>query len=68
MKAATSPDMAAGIVIRIVVVTRFAPSPAEASRRDEGTAANASSDTEAIKGIVRIPTPIPAAAKVKPGA
>ena len=68
MKAATSPEIAAGIVMRIVVVTRFAPSPAEASRRDEGTAAKASSDTDAIRGIVRMPTPIPAAAKVKPGA
>ena len=34
MNAATSPDMAAGIVILIVVVTLFAPSPDDASRRE----------------------------------
>ena len=68
MNAATSPDMAAGIVILIVVVTLFAPSPEDASRRELGTAERASSETDAIKGMVKIPTPIPAAASVNPGA
>ena len=35
---------------------------------NEGTADRASSETDAIKGMVKIPTPIPAAASVNPGA
>ena len=34
INAATKPEIAAGIVMRMVVVTRLAPSPAEASRSD----------------------------------
>ena len=64
--AATKPEIAAGIVMRMVVVTRLAPSPAEASRSELGTAAKASSETDAINGTVSIPTPIPAAARVNP--
>ncbi len=64
MIAATIPEIAAGNTTRNVDCNRWAPSPYEASRSAIGTARNASSATEAMIGIVRIPTPIPAAASV----
>ena len=45
---------------------RRAPSPADASRRASGTARMASSDTEATSGMVRMPTPMPAASMLPP--
>ena len=62
MKAATMPEMAAGSTTVVAVVILRAPSPADASRSEPGTAAMASSEMEATSGIVRIPTPMPAAA------
>ena len=62
MKAATMPEMAAGNTTVVAVVILRAPSPAEASRSESGTAAMASSEIEATSGIVRMPTPMPAAA------
>jgi hypothetical protein len=61
ISAATMPDTAAGNTIRSVVDIRRAPTPADASRRLLGTARMASSETEATSGIVRMPTPMPAA-------
>ena len=44
---------------------RLAPSPYDASRGTDGTENIASSATDATSGVVRIPTPIPAAARLK---
>ena len=64
--AATIPEMAAGTTTRVAVVTRRAPRPYDASRSGAGTALIASSETEAMSGIVRTPTATAAAAKLKP--
>ena len=60
------PETAAGRTTRVAVVTRRAPRPYEASRSDWGTALMASSEIVATSGIVRIPTAIAAAARLKP--
>ena len=65
ISAATIPETAAGTTIRMLVVLRRAPSPYDASRNAPGTACNASSEIVATSGIVKIPTPIPAAARLK---
>ena len=62
MKAATMPEMAAGTTTVVAVAILRAPRPADASRKESGTAAMASSEMEATRGMVRMPTPIPAAA------
>ena len=58
--AATTPDSAAGKTTRIAVCTLFAPSPAEPSRSDCGTADIASSTSVAIVGTTRMPRMMPA--------
>jgi hypothetical protein len=65
--AATTPEMAAGITTRRLVVRFRAPRPYAASRSERGTACIASSETDAIRGVIRMPTAIPAAAMVKSG-
>ena len=64
ISAATMPEIAAGNTTRSEVVILRAPRPYEASRRFWGTARIASSATDATRGIDRIPTPSPAAARL----
>ncbi len=64
MNAATMPEMPAGTTTRKLVWWRCAPSPKAASRSAIGTARSESSATEAMIGMVRIPTPMPAASRV----
>jgi len=61
MSAATIPDTAAGTTTLRLVVTLRAPRPYDASRRLRGTARSASSEIEAMSGMIRMPTPRPAA-------
>ena len=61
ISAATMPEIAAGNTTRSEVVFLRAPRPYDASRRLTGTARIASSETDATSGMVRMPTPIPAA-------
>jgi hypothetical protein len=63
IKLATMPDIAAGNTTLEEITDFRAPSPAPASRKSNGTAFMASSETEATRGIVNSPTPTPAAAK-----
>ena len=58
--AATTPESAAGKTTRIAVWTLLAPSPAEPSRSDCGTADIASSTSVAIVGTTRMPRMMPA--------
>ena len=59
-----NPETAAGRTTRTVVTALRAPRPTLASRSEFGTADKASSVTEATMGIVRMPTPMPAANSV----
>ena len=61
MNEATSPEIAAGITTRTVVVILRAPKPEDASRNDIGTAFMASSEMDATSGMMRTPTPMPEA-------
>ena len=61
INAAVNPDTAASNTTRNVVTIFLAPSPADASRKLPGTDVRASSATDATNGIVKIPTPNPAA-------
>ena len=64
IKAATIPDRAAGNTTRSDVCHFLAPSPYDASRSDRGTACMASSETEDTRGMIKIPTPMPAAIRL----
>jgi hypothetical protein len=65
MIAATMPEMAAGTTTVRLVVSRLAPRPYDASRSETGTARIASSEIEAISGIVSTPTARPAENRLK---
>jgi len=64
MSAAVTPETAAGSTTRTVVPAFRAPKPTLASLSELGTAESASSVTEAMIGMVRMPTPTPAANSV----
>ena len=67
ISAATRPETAAGTTTMTVVDILRAPKPSDASRRAFGTERRASSEIEATRGMVRIPTPRPAARRLNCG-
>ncbi len=58
--AAATPDSAAGSTTRRVVCMRLAPIANEPCRSERGTAESASSESEAMVGMIMTPSTIPA--------